>query len=431
MKISQATLKTSYSSAHFNVLMAPIGSGKTYYFGGKFIDDIELPEEKCLVFLAPLKSIVAQAYATQRMENLDNEKEDLLKGFTIFNDDYTVTPGDLGHKKIAMTAQKFTYLIHSHPEVAQRVGAIVLDEFDAVLSNYAPQDRARNSKIGLHMLFPALHNLCKLGIYVVLTSATMSEYAVKALEKYPKNTISFCESLSTLQPKFIKSFNSLVQIEKSALKTAVYATRVSTLAKLKDSLVEQGYKVALLRSKTMANQAYEMEEYDNLTLNHIMLWGKVPDDLDFLLFNAAYERGISIVSEQFDRVYVWNSNAIVQLQASGRFRYNAIEWWFKDMDMEKLNIAQPGVGSMENMESMSSKDQNVESTRTDFDLLDKWLGIELGVKEKNAIADELNWKSSSRTKLKWNGVKKRLQENGYSVIDKRIENKRYNIIQKK
>ena len=416
VKISQATLTTPYKYSQLNILMAPIGSGKTYYFGGKFVEHISMPENKLVIFLAPLKAIVAQAHATERMEELTDESELLLKGFTIFTDEEPITPSTLTGKRIAMTAQKFIPLIKSHPEIIQQIGAVVLDEFDSILSNYAPQDRSRNATNGLHLLLPTLHNLSKIGIYTVLTSATMSNYAKKELSKYPHQFIKFTEPLSTLQPKSIQHFSSKSQILPSPLKTAVYMSRVSSLVELKTQLQSQGYKVALLKSKSRSKQAYEMNEYDLSVLSSIMHTGGVPDDLDFLLFNRAYERGISITKPQFDRVYVWDTNEIVQLQAAGRFRYDEIEWWFKGS--VEVCVQQPGPVSS----------TNPGSNLGQLEQIDSWIGIELDSKQKKNFVKTMGWKNSNGSVAGWAKAKKELEKLGYVVKEERKSNKRLSII---
>ena len=389
-KISQTEL-SSFKTGCFNVLMAPVGSGKTYYFGGKFSQDIQLQESKSILFLAPLKSIIQQSIDSQRMEGLTSKNDFLLNGFTIFQDNDSFDCSNLP-KVIAMTIQKFTIELEKNPKILDKFQAIVVDEFDSILTTFQHLDEK------MKRFFPLLERIYKTKpIYIVLTSATISDSNRIQLQKYKFNVIKTKDELVQIKPKFIKSFNDkklFLQENPNNYKIAIYCGRVKTLLQIKQELEKSNYKVALLKSSSTSNQIYQMQSYDLKTLDCISKTGKVPKDLDFLLFNKAFERGVSIVDNSFRKLYIWSSNPIEQIQVSGRFRFDGIEIFEK--------------GEIENKEI--PKEEKI---------IEKYVEIELTSELKEQFAKELNWRNSSRRLLKWNSIKTKL-ENDYNY---KIQNK--------
>lgn len=412
-KVSQATLINSFCPNSINTLIAPIGAGKNFYFGGKFLSDIST--NKCVVFLAPLCSIVEQAQKSGRMDSLDEDKLALLQNFTLFKEGENIDKLFLKNSKIAMTAQKFSVLLIKHPEILENIGAIVVDEFDSILSTFANRDRGLGKKYGLHKLVDAIPKIVAKKIFLVLTSATYSENIVKQLQNFsiPINPICFEEELFQLKPKFIRYF----QKEKEIIidnplngKTAIFAKRVVTLVKFKEKFEEEGYKVALLKSKHGSNEKYIMNSYDLKVLKEIETNSKVPEDLDILLYNQAFERGVSIEGKQFSRVWIWDSNEIVQKQASGRFRRDGMEYFYKGKPRKK------------------EKEKEKTELTPDEQTIAQLFGKHLLKEHKERLAQQLNWKNSDRTTMKWRGIKAELLKRGYTIEEKHGRKGRIHII---
>ena len=114
---------------------------------------------------------------------------------------------------------------------------------------------------------------------------------------------------------------------------------------------------------------------------------KIPDDIDLLFINAAYETSINIDNEDFRTVIVHSSNPDVQTQVRGRLRHDIDTLYLHDSEHEHVSHYFPE------------------------EYLDKFLTA----KETQAIAEEMNLRDSKGHQLKWPTVSEKLVSDGYTI----------------
>jgi hypothetical protein len=122
--------------------------------------------------------------------------------------------------------------------------------------------------------------------------------------------------------------------------------------------------------------------------NTILKTRTIPDDIDLLFINAAYETSINIENEDIRTVIVHSSNPDVQTQVRGRLRHDIDVLYLHDSEHEHVGHYFP--------------EEN--------------LGKFLTVKETRAIAEKMDLRNSKGQLLKWPSVAEKLASDGY-IID--------------
>lgn len=89
----------------------------------------------------------------------------------------------------------------------------------------------------------------------------------------------------------------------------------------------------------------------------------IPDDIDVLIINSSYEKGINIHDKRIDLVIINNTNKDTKIQARGRVR----------KDITNLYLLHPSV-----------------YTQIAIKLDDKWLGKPLTKIDKDMLPEELS-----------------------------------------
>ena len=154
--------------------------------------------------------------------------------------------------------------------------------------------------------------------------------------------------------------------------------------------------------------------------NHIISTGLFPDDLDILIINSTFETGINITDKRVDTYlsYTYLADFIDETsitQSRGRIRHDIkyhCEW------NPKRNVSK---NDKKDIDFINQTQQRIE-------LLNATLDIKLDSDKFKALADKLNFRKNR--KLIKNPIKE-IESLGYTITNKRIENKRYKIISNK
>ena len=151
------------------------------------------------------------------------------------------------------------------------------------------------------------------------------------------------------------------------------------------------------------------QEQENVR-NHLLQTGYLLEPYNCLIYNRATETGVNIRDEKIDLMICNTSNETLVVQSRGRIRH----------DVELLIVR--------------SNDCELVKDYLILFLHEKWLNIPLTKKDKEALCKELQLYNNDGRLIKWTGVKKTLEKNGYTVREvKRKENDKrvnYNIITK-
>lgn len=131
----------------------------------------------------------------------------------------------------------------------------------------------------------------------------------------------------------------------------------------------------------------------------------LPDDVQVLIINAAYQTGLNIDPEKtrLDYIVVHNSNEDTQTQAKGRYRGDIDTVYIREKSGEcEYIIAQESIAP--------------------------YLGIRLYKDDKKKLCDELDLRDSRKRRLGWRKVRSILIDEGYEIHDTHSGNSRYSVI---
>lgn len=135
------------------------------------------------------------------------------------------------------------------------------------------------------------------------------------------------------------------------------------------------------------NSDHVMTEEQCKVWDAILTTRRIPEDIDLLFINAAYETSINIDNEDFQVVIVHSSNPDVQTQVRGRLRHDIKRLYLHDSNHEHIG--------------------NYFSE----EYLDKFLAVN----ETRAIAEKMNLRNDKGQQLKWPSVRDKLVSDGYTV----------------
>ena len=123
---------------------------------------------------------------------------------------------------------------------------------------------------------------------------------------------------------------------------------------------------------------------------------RIPDEVDVLLINAAYETSLNIRNEDFKTMIIHCSNPDTQVQVRGRLRHDIDTLYLLDKQHEHVSAYFPE------------------------QYLDTWLPTE----QVHALTQEMNLRSEKGRELKWPSLKKLLEKDGYFIYPEKHQQQR-------
>lgn len=176
-------------------------------------------------------------------------------------------------------------------------------------------------------------------------------------------------------------------------KTLIYVPTIDLMkeyAELAKGLFENVVCLWSLRSdKEMSGRQLAVRE-------ELLRHERIPDDVDILLINAAYETSINIRNTDFKTMIIHCSNPDTQVQVRGRLRHDIDTLYLLDKQHEHVSCYFPD------------------------DYLDTWLPTA----QVHAIAEEMNLRSAKGRELKWPSLKKLLEKDGYLIYPEKHRQQR-------
>ena len=139
----------------------------------------------------------------------------------------------------------------------------------------------------------------------------------------------------------------------------------------------------------------EMSEEQRVTLDYLLQHERIPEGIDVLIINAAYETSINIRNEDFRTMVIHTSNADVQVQVRGRLRHDIDKLYL--YDKEHVHIAHL--------------------------FPEEFLNTPLTVSQVREIARRMNPKNEKGRVLAWPSIYKLLEKDGMSASTVRVKNK--------
>lgn len=229
------------------------------------------------------------------------------------------------------------------------------------------------------------------GPVIIILSATpkklIERFVCKAVPHIVLDYTGKVDEDKTMQTVSYTNFASIVP--KLTEKTLIFVSRINLMQKYAAMLEDEQRKIVCLWS---VNSAQRMTDDQHRVRDALLANEHIPDDVDVLFLNAAYETSINIKNEDFKTVVIHCSNKDTQTQVRGRLRHDIDTMYVYDKYHENIADYFP----------------------------EEYLGAWLPVYVIKEIAEEMDLKSAKGRQLKWPSVKKLLVSNGFSVEPRRF-----------
>lgn len=354
-----------------NVINAPCGCGKT-----TFVE----------------KKLYKEAWWGNLLLLIDSKSG--LKAFKSRGTDFYEYDGEiiLYHKGItAMTYATFAMLCIYKPDEwlwLDDAALIVCDELHQCIK--WSKIEQPNNPINLHKVaLQEIHKRINIGAKGVALSATPKtiyrEYGEDAIDVPINAPLKHYKIGTKIEYNNIWNLVKTLPADKKGI---IYVPHVTQMIDISNALAERDISSVCIWS---LSRQMDKEQLDAVT--NVTEYEKMPDDVQVLIINAAYETGLNIKS-QVDYVVVNSSDEDTQIQVIGRVRH--------DIDTVYV-LTQKATGV-------------IYITK---DMVSDWLDKPLTTEDKSTICAEINGRDARGRLLGWTNIKKSLKWSGFTVTDKR------------
>lgn len=387
-----------------NLIVAPAGSGKTYYIFNTLIDDT-----KKSVYLCDTSNLREMILKDKEIiGKLKSTEFELLNGFELNKYNCTV-----------MTYAKWFYEMNK--QEYQDVETIICDEIHNLYKYKDRFDREEDKENGIEesknyeSVINNLHKQARRGVQVVGFTATHNRIKREMDFLLPNNdsritsafnsdwnviNLSNEKNIKRLKEDFTYKYSNYKNLSyhlnafngfKLGQKALIYTDRISTALDMVDIANKCNLKSVALWS--MSNKKHIMNDEQLEVRKSILETGLIPNDVDVLIINSSYETGINIKNDNVELVIVNSTDEDTQIQARSRIRKNIKALFIKSNNMiDDIKVTVP----------------------------DNYLNRALTKKDKEDLVNELNIVNENSRMLKWTSIKPIIINSGYDIKDGRI-----------
>lgn len=402
--ISDVISFDEFTPGKINLIFSPCGSGKTTFMETK-LKKYAQDRPQDILYLSPtcaLRDMVNAHNSTSSITELPNGRK--LKG-PKQNGITAITYAKFGH----LVEQQKEAGTYSRDEWWGKNAVICLDEIQqAVNQLYYDEKRDSITKTALEELIERSEDDSNLVIAFSATPKSAVNFIVDYFH-WEKTGINIVKSVLDLQGYKdnqtieYNNLDQLIQELDPAKRGMIYIDRISQIKKIVPQLKTRGIPSvgiwSVRSSQRMSDKQWE-------TVNSLVNNDAIPDDVQVLILNAAYQTGLNIDPKKshLDYVIIHNTNKDAQTQARGRYR--------GDIDTVYL------------------KSNNTICKEVNPDTILPFLDRELNQTDKDKLCEVIGFMNSKGRLYKWPTIKKVLIQQGYSIADKKSGSERSVIIKR-
>ena len=366
-----------------NLLLAPIGCGKTYYAIEVLMND---PDKKYLYLC-----------------DNNNLKDQMLKELPTYSSNKNSIIFEDIQNVLVMTYKEFGHkiLYDVNEDFASQFDLIIADEIHSAIE-YSEFNQDRDLSSALFFLFRK-----HLGTPIIMMTAT-NYYLELMTRKYPQ--LENFNVIDLLKNKQIKRYidkvklyiNNISQIKFylqqswegfmfGGMKAGIYTRQIRDMQRIEKMCIDLGLVPICVWSRN--NEKYPLNEEQIDFMDELLKTGKIKEPYNVFIFNKSSETGINITDENVDLCIVNSTNLTEQLQSRGRFR--------KDLNLIVVRTNKNALPPM--------------TITLDEKYLDKWILVD----DIKQIPKDLSIKNVNGKDISLSTFTKILEESHYVVQRKR------------
>lgn len=419
-----------------NLIESPCGTGKTTFF----INEVVKKAKNKELILYLVDTSVLEESLLNKYEEYLKPYDPIVKGTMPFNEEQLPNHGfgiqikefpRKDNRAICMTYAKFASVVNksSDDNFLNNIRFLCCDEVHN-LAKYIGYEVRLGAKKDETALYKALEKIViatDKGIFKTLFMTATPFRITKLLKENFNYTCNKIVSEKELrgylfnsQKVYTNIDNILKELQKSDLpenyKILMYVETIKKAEEVREKLENNGFNVACLWS---INNARKMDNLSRKVREHIVEQEKIPDYVDVVIINAAYETGYNIFDKEnmAQTVIVHSRNSEVITQVRGRIRH----------DIEELvTLNQSG-----SIETIKRDGTVVELCPTK---IEKYVCIPLTTEEKEKLVADFNLINNNGRQMKWPAIKNILIESGFKIVGHKTwiggKQVRYDIIER-
>lgn len=304
--------------------------------------------------------------------------------------------GEAAHdnKIVVMTYAKFGVLAEKYPRFGYDFELILCDEIHSL-----PKFRSFKDKTGgINPHIAAQQRLEEIVLKGKQMVIALSATPRRALEQIncPINTITVDDDVRRLNTAqtipYTNKFQLLEELSPKE-KGIVFIGRITGMIDFHKAATAKGFKAICVWSEN--NKEHPMTDAQREAREYIISKEQLPPQYDMVILNASSETGINIYGK-VDYIVVHSQQEETQIQIRGRYR----------QDLNRLYLL------------------DYNSIQVPEEFLDR----ELSAEQREELCQVIGLRDPKGRVYKWSTVKSRLEEAGYSIVEKRRNSKRFYII---
>lgn len=381
--LSEVMENIELSKDENNLLLAPIGCGKTYYAIEVLMNN---PDKKYL-YLCDNNNLKDQML--RELPTYSSDKDSII--FENIQNILVMTYKEFGHK----------ILYDVNEDFASQFDLIIADEIHSCIE-YSEFNQDRDLSSALFYLFRK-----HLGTPIIMMTAT-DYYLELMTRKYPQ--LKNFNVIDLLKNKQIKRYidkvklyiNNISQIKFylqqswegfmfGGMKAGIYTRQIRDMQRIEKMCIDLGLVPICVWSRN--NEKYPLNEEQIDFMDKLLKTGKIKEPYNVFIFNKSSETGINITDENVDLCIVNSTNLTEQLQSRGRFR--------KDLNLIVVRTNKNALPPM--------------TITLDEKYLDKWILVD----DIKQIPKDLSIKNVNGKDISLSTFTKILEESHYVVQRKR------------
>lgn len=373
-----------------NLIVAPCHSGKTT-LAGRIINERASCPERVLYLIdtsagrdAIMRKEHARKYTSLWVDEIRSEWWGTLRS----GDNFRI-----------MTYHHFGYVIQNEPDFVFNLDLIICDEMHNLIRYMGIESGKNKNKAAdedeqkaCHNAFRALCSLCKAGKsapLIVIMTATSDKLVTRLYDdNVPFEMLNYTGRVRydrTARTHYYANLPDTVRTLEPVRKLIVYASRISEMQKYQKLFEEQGKRVCCLWG--IHNENHPLSEWQESVRSTLLRSELIPDKIDVLIINAAYETSLNIRNEEFRTMLIHNSSPDVQTQVRGRLRRDIDDLYLYDSAHQFISHYFP----------------------------EEYLNRNLTREDTNAIVEMMNLKNEDGRLLKWPSIAELLSKDGMTV----------------
>lgn len=373
-----------------NIIISPVGSGKTEFIFNKLIPRYNGKK----LYLCDNCNLEEQVLNSKRKETF-SRKSEYENEFIDSETQVEVVCYNSFAKRVANLD------ICESMKIFEKYDLIIADEIHSLV-DYQNFTDSKNLWRLMELLFTKEYE----NATIVLLTAT--PYYIENIQSKFPSTLSSFEVFDFDENKNIVRYinkrkvyiNHISQIETQlkqyregfeygGLKCLIYIKTISDIKKIETMCKRINLNPISIWSKN--NTKHILNEKQEEARKYLLQTGYVIEPYNVIIINKSMETGVNIKDKDIELVVINTTNITEQIQARGRVRH--------DIDLIIVRTKNPA-------QVMESQIINLPK---------KWLDIPLTRIDKAQLCKEFNLYNEARRQLKWTTVKEILLNNGYII----------------